>query len=234
MGDVAIRRREPRPGSRAYVRLGAARPWSRLAVGRPLVRGDLRPAARLARLRARPRRSPSARSRACCSCVLMARGTHIRSFRSASSASRNFAVTNLSTFLIYGALYVVLYLHSIFSQGTLGYSAAAAGSVDPGRPAPDPPVVAMGGGRPPRAAPVHGDRSRDHGGGPRWLARIPATAPPGTSSPASRDVDPAPRLPGRLPAARSALRPRDGHHGRAPDYCPHDVGAGAGPASVRP
>jgi len=43
--------------------------------------------------------------------------------------SRNFAVTNLSTFLIYGALYVTGYQQSIFSQGTLGYSAAAAGFI---------------------------------------------------------------------------------------------------------
>jgi EmrB/QacA subfamily drug resistance transporter len=43
--------------------------------------------------------------------------------------SRNFAVTNLSTFLIYGALYVVAYQQSIFTQGTLGYSAAAAGFI---------------------------------------------------------------------------------------------------------
>jgi Major Facilitator Superfamily. len=43
--------------------------------------------------------------------------------------SRNFAVTNLSTFLIYGALYVVGYQQSIFSQGTLQYSAAAAGLI---------------------------------------------------------------------------------------------------------
>ncbi|HEX7543361.1 MAG TPA: MFS transporter [Candidatus Limnocylindrales bacterium] len=43
--------------------------------------------------------------------------------------SRNFAVTNLSTFLIYGALYVVGYQQSIFSQGTLSYSAAAAGFI---------------------------------------------------------------------------------------------------------
>src|ERR1035437_3207735 len=60
--------------------------------------------------------------------VLMARGRHplvpLGLFR-----SRNFAVTNLSTFLIYGALYVVGYQQSIFSQGTLGYSAAAAGFI---------------------------------------------------------------------------------------------------------
>ena len=59
---------------------------------------------------------------------LMARGRHplvpLGLFR-----SRNFAVTNLSTFLIYGALYVVGYQQSIFSQGTLEYSAAAAGFI---------------------------------------------------------------------------------------------------------
>jgi EmrB/QacA subfamily drug resistance transporter len=60
--------------------------------------------------------------------ILMARGKHplvpLGLFR-----SRNFAVTNLSTFLIYGALYVVGYQQSIFSQGTLEYSAAAAGFI---------------------------------------------------------------------------------------------------------
>jgi EmrB/QacA subfamily drug resistance transporter len=43
--------------------------------------------------------------------------------------SRNFSVTNLSTLLIYGALYVVGYQQSIFSQGTVGYSPAAAGII---------------------------------------------------------------------------------------------------------
>jgi EmrB/QacA subfamily drug resistance transporter len=42
--------------------------------------------------------------------------------------SRNFAVTNLSTFLIYGALYVTFYYLALFQQGTLGYTAAAAGA----------------------------------------------------------------------------------------------------------
>jgi len=41
--------------------------------------------------------------------------------------SRNFSVTNLSTFLIYGALYVTFYYLVLFQQGTLGYTAAAAG-----------------------------------------------------------------------------------------------------------
>jgi predicted MFS family arabinose efflux permease len=41
--------------------------------------------------------------------------------------SRNFTVTNISTFLIYGALYVVGYFLTLFVQGTVGYTAAAAG-----------------------------------------------------------------------------------------------------------
>jgi len=60
--------------------------------------------------------------------VLMARGANplvpLGLFR-----SRNFSVTNLSTLLIYGALYVVGYQQSIFSQGTIGYSPAAAGFI---------------------------------------------------------------------------------------------------------
>ena len=41
--------------------------------------------------------------------------------------SRNFTVTNISTFLIYGSLYVVGYFLTLFVQGTVGFSAAAAG-----------------------------------------------------------------------------------------------------------
>ena len=41
--------------------------------------------------------------------------------------SRNFTVTNISTFLIYGALYVTFYYVALMTQGVLGYSAAAAG-----------------------------------------------------------------------------------------------------------
>jgi EmrB/QacA subfamily drug resistance transporter len=41
--------------------------------------------------------------------------------------SRNFAVTNLSTLLIYGALYVTFYYLALFQQGTIGYSPTAAG-----------------------------------------------------------------------------------------------------------
>jgi predicted MFS family arabinose efflux permease len=41
--------------------------------------------------------------------------------------SRNFTMTNLSTFVIYGALYVAFYYIPLFMQGTLGYSASATG-----------------------------------------------------------------------------------------------------------
>src|SRR5881394_1697750 len=41
--------------------------------------------------------------------------------------SRNFTVTNISTLLIYGALYVTFYYLAIFLQLVLGYSASAAG-----------------------------------------------------------------------------------------------------------
>lgn len=57
---------------------------------------------------------------------LMARSTHplvpLELFR-----SRNFSISNLSTFVIYGALYITLYYLIVYLQGTLGYSAAAAG-----------------------------------------------------------------------------------------------------------
>jgi len=41
--------------------------------------------------------------------------------------SRNFTVTNISTLLIYGSLYVTFYYLTLFVQGVVGYSAAAAG-----------------------------------------------------------------------------------------------------------
>ncbi len=42
---------------------------------------------------------------------------------------RRFATINLSTLLIYGALYVTFYFQSLFLQGTLGYAAFAAGAI---------------------------------------------------------------------------------------------------------
>ncbi len=59
---------------------------------------------------------------------LMARSKHplvpLELFR-----SRNFTVTNISTLVIYGALYVTFFFVAIFVQGTLGYDAAAAGVI---------------------------------------------------------------------------------------------------------
>ncbi len=59
---------------------------------------------------------------------IMARSPHplvpLKLFR-----SRNFSVTNISTFLIYGALYVTFAFAVIFLQGTVGYNPAAAGLV---------------------------------------------------------------------------------------------------------
>ncbi len=43
--------------------------------------------------------------------------------------SRNFTVVNLSTFVIYGALYVSFAFEGLFFQGTLGYTPLAAGAV---------------------------------------------------------------------------------------------------------
>lgn len=43
--------------------------------------------------------------------------------------SRNFAVVNMSTFVIYGALYVTLAFQGVFMQGTLGYTPTAAGLI---------------------------------------------------------------------------------------------------------
>lgn len=41
--------------------------------------------------------------------------------------SRNFTVTNVSTLVIYGALYVTFYYAPVYMQGTLGYTASAVG-----------------------------------------------------------------------------------------------------------
>jgi predicted MFS family arabinose efflux permease len=43
--------------------------------------------------------------------------------------SRNFSVTNISTLVIYGSLYVTFLFNALFLQGTIGYTAAATGLV---------------------------------------------------------------------------------------------------------
>ena len=83
-------------------------------------------------------------------------------------SSRNFTVVNLSTFVIYGALYVTLIFQSLFLQGTLGYSPVAAGAI--GLPVgilPHVPLDARrAAGRPPGSAPVPHHRPHHHGSRP--------------------------------------------------------------------
>ncbi len=110
--------------------------------------------------------------------VLMAYGRHplvpLGLFR-----SRNFSVTNLSTLLIYGALYVVGYQQSIFTQGTLVYSAAAAGFIS----VPGAFLLVLGSSRVGSLAARIGPR-RFMAVGPAvmaagilWLVRVPADSP---------------------------------------------------------
>jgi EmrB/QacA subfamily drug resistance transporter len=92
---------------------------------------------------------------------------------------RNFAATNLETFLVYGAMYVVLYLLAIFAQGTLGYSAIAAGMLS----IPMAVLVTL-------LSPMMGGRAARHGprrfmvagplvmaAGLAWLVRLPTGSP---------------------------------------------------------
>ncbi|MDQ3881429.1 MAG: MFS transporter [Chloroflexota bacterium] len=89
--------------------------------------------------------------------------------------SRNFTVTNASTFLIYGALYVSSAYQAIFVQGTVGYSAMAAGML--GLPIGimlaffSTPIGALAGRRGPRAFMAVGPLLM--GIGLLWLARMP-------------------------------------------------------------
>ena len=91
---------------------------------------------------------------------------------------RNFAVTNLSTFLIYGALYVFLYEQATFSQGTLGYTAAAAGMLSiPGSlllTLLSPRIGVLGARYGPRRFMVVGPVLM--AAGLLWQARIPVTS----------------------------------------------------------
>ncbi len=92
--------------------------------------------------------------------------------------NRRFAVINLSTFLIYGALYVFLGFNAIFVQGTLGYSALAASVV--GLPVGillsllSTRVGTLAGRLGPRRFLVSGPLLM--AGGLLWYARIPASS----------------------------------------------------------
>jgi EmrB/QacA subfamily drug resistance transporter len=106
---------------------------------------------------------------------LMARSPHplvpLSLFR-----SRNFTVTNISTLVIYGALYVTFYFMAIFLQGTLGYDAAAAGVAG----VPGTLLLALFSSRFGRLAARYGPRLFMSIGpaimalGVLWFARIPA------------------------------------------------------------
>jgi EmrB/QacA subfamily drug resistance transporter len=90
--------------------------------------------------------------------------------------SRNFAVTNISTLLIYGALYVTFAFVVIYLQGALGYNPAAAGLVG----IPGTLFLALGSTRFGKLAARYGPRlfmslgPAIMGLGVLWFARIPA------------------------------------------------------------
>ena len=100
-------------------------------------------------------------------------------------ASRNFSVTNLSTLLIYGAMYVTIYYLALFQQGTLGYSAAAAGLAG----LPVGLLLALLSTRFGALAGRHGPRLFMSAGpalmavGIVWLARVPPSSAPWTFAP---------------------------------------------------
>ena len=93
-------------------------------------------------------------------------------------ASRNFSVVNLSTFVIYGALYVTFSFLPVFLQGTLGYTPLAAGAV--GIPAAllltflSTPAGQLSARFGPRLFMTVGPLLM--AAGLAWLARIPATS----------------------------------------------------------
>ncbi len=91
---------------------------------------------------------------------------------------RTFAVVNLSTLVIYGALYVSLTFQSLFLQGTLGYTPLAVGMMV----VPTGVLLALVSTRAGRLAGRFGARRflvagpLAMAGGLLWLARIPATS----------------------------------------------------------
>ncbi len=91
---------------------------------------------------------------------------------------RVFATVNLSTLLVYGALYTMTAFLALFLQGVLGYSATAAGVVT----LPTAIVLTLLSTRIGAAAGRHGSRGFLVAGpllmaaGLAWLARIPATS----------------------------------------------------------
>lgn len=111
--------------------------------------------------------------------ILMAVRTHplvpLRLFR-----IREFAVINLATFLIYGAIYVTIANTALLYQGTLGYTATGAAIVG----IPTGILLTLLSSRVGALAARHGARIFLVAGpltmaaGQLWLARIPATSAP--------------------------------------------------------
>ena len=97
--------------------------------------------------------------------------------------NRQFATINLSTLLIYGALYVTFGFQSLFLQGTLGYAAFAAGAIG----LPTGLLLTFLSTRIGSLAGRIGGRPfltigpLINAAGLLWLARIPATSEPWTS-----------------------------------------------------
>lgn len=95
-------------------------------------------------------------------------------------ASRNFSVTNLSTFVIYGALYVTITFQGLFLIGTLGYNEPAAGIAG----IPGTLLLVLFSTRFGKLAARHGPR-RYMAVGPAvmalgllWFTRVPASSTP--------------------------------------------------------
>jgi EmrB/QacA subfamily drug resistance transporter len=92
--------------------------------------------------------------------------------------SRNFTVTNISTLVIYGALYVTFFNMGLFVQGTLGYDPAAAGIMG----IPGTLLLALFSTRFGKLAARHGPRVYMAVGpaimalGVLWYTRVPATS----------------------------------------------------------
>jgi EmrB/QacA subfamily drug resistance transporter len=93
---------------------------------------------------------------------------------------RNYTVTNISTFVIYGALYTSLYFLTLFLQGVLGYTATAAGVAT----VPAILLLAFFSERFGAFAARYGPRRFMVAGpvlmaaGDAWLARLPAASAP--------------------------------------------------------
>ena len=141
--------------------------------------------------------------------------------------SRNFTVTNISTLVIYGALYVTFYYVGLFMQGTLGYTAAAAGAT--GLAVPDfflAPVRKPRGEV--RTADLHDGRPFDHGArGPLVRACPGNQHAMDTRARQSEHVSAPDLLLRRLPAGVNHLRHRADDDGRAADDGSHEIGPGA-------